>query len=300
MFGNLHNMSAGQLSSAVIAGKIFDGTLTRSAFEDEFRRALGIIDIDSALGIETICRDYGCNTTTGMIVFRYWLTGLVPLVRPLVKWRGKFFLLPEFVPQSADMTVRSWREETLWVTVFSGSEEPSVGELSHSSGPARLHWCDGLVDVPVSRQLTFRMKVYDEKGSAYESFDLEPLWVWCDRSAGTAPAIGVLLDVEKLYLRTGQIAIKRTLDKVFPENRRLVQSNLPAEMGGASCLLLDRDKLRRGCKRLDVYEASRNSTANCILREQRTPREILDGLKCGEATTKRRRKNVGQQGDARG
>lgn len=299
MLENLLGMSANRLSSAVIEGRAFDGTLTRSAFEDEFRHILGIVDVDLLFGVETICREYGCNATTGMIVFRYWLTGFVPCVRPLVKYRERFFSLPEFVPQSADVTVRSQRELTLWVTVSANGKECSPAESSCGGSMALSHWCDELVDIPVNRQLSFRMRVYDEGGSAHESFDIEPLWIWSDCFIGEAPSIQVLFDVEKLYLRTGRLAIAPTLDKVFPKNTGLLESDLCAERGSAVRLLLDRAKLRSNCKRLDIYEALKNATVDYILRERRTPREILCELKYGESM-RRRAKNTRQQRVSRG
>lgn len=84
------------------------------------------------------------------------------------------------------------------------------------------NWCDGLVDVPVSRQLSFRMRAYDKNGVVHGSFDLEPLWVWGDVGDGQIPRIEVLLDIEGLYLKTDRMALEPMLDELFPASDGLV------------------------------------------------------------------------------
>lgn len=114
---DLQQMTAARLSSMISTGEVFDERLLRSSFENEFCRILGIVDMNPLRGIERVCRMYGCNSTTGMIVFRYWLTNRAPQVRFLVKWREKFFSLDSFEPRFDDVEMRGQREVALWLTL---------------------------------------------------------------------------------------------------------------------------------------------------------------------------------------
>lgn len=295
---DLQQMTAARLSSMISTGEVFDERLLRSSFENEFCRILGIVDMNPLRGIERVCRMYGCNSTTGMIVFRYWLTNRAPQVRFLVKWREKFFSLDSFEPRFDDVEMRGQREVALWLTLPQRDGGFTVDGRRRIKGEA--NWCDGLVDVPVSRQLSFRMRAYDKNGVVHGSFDLEPLWVWGDVGDGQIPRIEVLLDIEGLYLKTDRMALEPMLDELFPASDGLSLDEFHVTQEGASRLLLGRDKLRHSCRRLNVYEAERNAMVDRILRERRTPRTILEDLRRREAAKRRGNKPAAQEGNVSG
>lgn len=295
---DLQQTTAARLSSMIGKGEVFDESLPRSAFENGFCRILGIVDMNPLRGIERVCRMCGCNSTTGMIIFQYWLTNRAPQVKFFVKWRGRFFPLDSCAPGFDDVEMRGQREAALWLTL------PQRGGGLTADGRrcirGEANWCDGLVDVPLSCQLSFRMCAHDKDGVVHSSFDLEPLWVWGDVADGQIPRIEVLLDVEGLYLKTDRMALESTLDELFPAPDGLSLDEFHGALEGTSRLLLDRDKLRRSCRRLDVYEAERSALVDRILREHRTPRTILEDLRRREAAKGRGDKPVAQEGSVSG
>lgn len=295
---DLRQMASARLSSMISAGEVFDESLPRSAFENEFCRILGIVDMDPQRGVERVCRMYGCNSTTGMIVFRYWLTNRAPQVKFFTKWRGRLFPLESFVPGFDDVEMRGQREVTLWLTL--PQRKGGLTAEGRRRSIREANWCDGLVDIPVSRQLSFRVRAYDEDGVVHDSFDLEPLWVWGDVADDQAPRIEVLLDIECLYLKTDRMALEPMFDELFPASDGLSLDEFHGALKGTSRLLLDRDKLRRSCRRLNVYEAERNAMADRILRERRTPRTILEEVRRREAAKRRGSKPSAQEGNVSG
>lgn len=295
---DLQQTTAARLSSMISKGEVFDESLPRSAFENEFCRILGIIDMNPLRGIEKACRMYGCDSTTGMIVFRYWLTNRAPQVKLFVKWRGRFFPLDSCAPGFEDVEMRGQREVALWLTLPQRSSGLTADGRRCIRGEA--NWCDGLVDAPVSRQLSFRMRAHDKDGAVHGSFDLEPLWVWGDVADGQTPRIEVLLDIEGLYLKTDRMALESALDELLPTSGGLSLDEFHDALEGTSRLLLDRDKLRRSCRRLNVYEAERNAMVGRILCERRTPRMIFEDLRRREAVKKRGSKLAAQEGSVNG
>lgn len=110
----------------------------------------------------------------------------------------------------------------------------------------------------------------------------------------------MLLDIEGLYLKTDRMALEPMLDELFPASDGLSLDEFHVTQEGASRLLLDRDKLRHSCRRLNVYEAERNAMVDRILRERRTPRTILEDLRRREAAKRRGNKPAAQEGNVSG
>lgn len=240
--------------------------------EDEIGRILGLADVDALAGVERLCRIYGHNATTGMIVFRSWLSGHCFGVRPLIKWADRIYQLDPFVPLADDVSVFGRREAVLKVRLTeSGLPRQKVRDTRES-------WCDALAGISLNRRLSFGMRV-DDGQSVRDSYNLEPLWLWSEGRGDSQPSICVFLDPSALFLRSDLSQVEPAIEAACLGGRELSEQEANALPSGAGPLIFERGRLRDDCARLDTIEAQRSVIERHLLSDWRTPWDVVEELR---------------------